>query len=178
MRLRLRLLWLILASLWRKPLEILDESILSLRVLPNDIDISKITNDRYLALTDLGRIDLAVRNGLLQTMFKRRWAPLAYVVMIRFRHPLVVFQKYQLRTQIIYWDDDSLYLRQRFARSGRIVATGYVYATLLGPDSRVSPQDIFAVARQHPVRPEMPEVVRRLQELNAMIHLEQGEIVG
>ena len=99
MRLRLRLLWLILASLWRKPLEILDESILSLRVLPNDIDISKITNDRYLALTDLGRIDLAVRNGLLQTMFKRRWAPLTYVVMIRFRHPLVVFQKYQLRTQ-------------------------------------------------------------------------------
>ena len=58
------------------------------------------------------------------------------------------------------------------------MATGYVYATLLGPDGRVSPQDIFAVARQPPVRPEMPEIVRRLQELNAMIHLEQGEIVG
>ncbi len=66
MRLRLRLLWLILASLWRAPLSVYDESVLTLRVLPNDIDLFKITDDRYFALMDLGRMDLAVRGGLSQ----------------------------------------------------------------------------------------------------------------
>ena len=44
----------------------LDESVLNLRVLPNDIDIIKITNDRFIALMDLGRMDIAFRVGLLK----------------------------------------------------------------------------------------------------------------
>src|SRR5512144_2767189 len=116
MRLRLRLLWLILASLWRKPLNVLDEAVLSLRVLPNDIDIRKISDDRFIALMDLGRMDIIVRLGLIGSMFRRRWVPLVTFVAIRFRSPLKAFQKYELRTRIIYWDDDTFYLRQRFER--------------------------------------------------------------
>ena len=71
MRLRLRLLLLIIKTLWRKPSKVLVESVLSLRVLPNDVDITKITNDRYVALMDLGRMDLAFRLGLLKTMLVR-----------------------------------------------------------------------------------------------------------
>ncbi len=50
MMLRLRFLWLILSSYWKKPLGLLDESVLNLRVLPNDIDITKISikNQNYL----------------------------------------------------------------------------------------------------------------------------------
>ena len=62
MRLRLRFLWLLLSSFWKKPLGILDESVLNLRVFPNDVDITKISNDRYTALMDLGRIDIALRS--------------------------------------------------------------------------------------------------------------------
>ena len=50
MRLRLRLIWLILSSFWKRPLGLLEESVLNLRVFPNDVDITKISNDRYLAL--------------------------------------------------------------------------------------------------------------------------------
>ena len=39
-------------------MRLLDESVLNLRVLPNDIDIKKITNYRFLALMDLGRLDI------------------------------------------------------------------------------------------------------------------------
>lgn len=64
MRLRLRILWLFLSSFWRKPLGLLEGSVLNLTVLPNDVDITKVSNDRYVALMDLGRIDLALRVGL------------------------------------------------------------------------------------------------------------------
>lgn len=52
MRLRLRLLWLLISSAWRPPLKATDESLITFRVLPNDIDVSKITDDRYIALMD------------------------------------------------------------------------------------------------------------------------------
>jgi acyl-CoA thioesterase FadM len=144
MRLRLQLLWLILALLWRKRRNVLDEVALSLVVLPNDIDVSKISDDRYLAIVDLGRVDLVLRTGLLRTLIMRKWAPLATSVTMRFRHPLKIFQRYQLLTKIVFWDDDVFYSRQRFQRHGRIVATAYVCATLLGPNGSVHPADILA----------------------------------
>jgi hypothetical protein len=77
MRLRLRLIWLIISSIWRKAMDLTDESVLSLRVYPNDVDVTRITNDRYIALMDLGRMDIAFRVGLLRPMWKGKWVPLA-----------------------------------------------------------------------------------------------------
>ncbi len=124
MRPSLRLLWLILTSLWRKRMNVLDVFSLPFIVLPNDVDVSKISDDRYLAITDLGRVGLALRAGVAAALIKRHWAPLASFATLRFRHPLRVFQRYQLLTQIVFWDDDAFYLRQVFQRRRRMVATG------------------------------------------------------
>ncbi|WP_449422289.1 hypothetical protein [Rhodanobacter lindaniclasticus] len=80
--------------LWRKPLNPHDDSLLTFTVLPNDVDVSRISNDRYIAITDLGRMDLAFRNGLFRTMLRDKWAPVATLVTMRFRHPLKLFQRY------------------------------------------------------------------------------------
>ncbi|MDH2916034.1 MAG: thioesterase family protein [Gallionella sp.] len=175
MRLRLRLLLLVLSSLWKKPLGVLDESILSLTVLPNDIDITKISNDRYIALMDLGRMDLAFRCGLLRLMLRNRWAPLTTFNTIRFRYPLKVFQRYQLKTRVVWWDDEFLYFEQTFTRKGRVLATGHLRATLLGPNGPVPPKEIID-AIGHPItKPGQPEIVAKLRELNDLVHETQQE---
>lgn len=174
MRLRLRLLYLILASFWRSQLRVLEESVLSWRVLPNDIDITKITNDRFIALMDLGRMDIAFRVGLIKTMFRHKWVPLATFDTIRFRYPLKLFQKYQLHTRIIYWDNHTFYFQQQFKRRGRVAATGYVCATLLGPEGPVPPKDVLAEIGQSVSRPEKPEIVCKLEEMDLLIH--QGQL--
>ena len=175
MRLRLRLLLLLLSSLWRKPIGILDESVLDLRVLPNDIDITKISNDRFISLMDLGRMDIAFRTGLLKSMFKNKWVPLATFDTIRFRYPLKVFQKYQLRTRIVWWDDTTGYFKQVFERKGRVVATGYVCATFLGSNGPIPPVEIFAETRQSVTKSSEPAVVAKLRELECLIHETQKE---
>ena len=175
MRLRLRLLLLLISSIWRKPIKLLDESVLNLRVLPNDIDVSKISNDRFLALMDLGRMDIAFRSGLLKSMFKNKWVPLATFNTIRFRYPLKAFQKYQLRTKIVWWDDKTGYFKQVFERKGRVVATGYVCATFLGSNGPIAPDDILAEIGQSSARPGEPEIVARLRELEALVHETQKE---
>jgi acyl-CoA thioesterase FadM len=173
MRLRLRLLLLMISTLWRKPSKTLVESELSLRVLPNDVDIKKITNDRYFALLDLGRLDIAFRMGLLKKMIRKNWVPVATFFTIRFRYPLKVFQKYQLRTRIIYWDDRTFYFHQDFERKGRIVATAYSCSTLLGPQGPVKPRELFEAVGVSVTRPEKPDIVATLQALDESIHQDQ-----
>jgi len=60
MRLRLRLLWLIIASFIRGRRSLADETVLNLRVLPNDVDLTRVSNDRYLTFMDLGRINIVL----------------------------------------------------------------------------------------------------------------------
>lgn len=175
MRLRLRFLLLVLSSFWKHPLRVLDESVMTLTVLPNDIDITKISNDRYIALMDLGRMDLAFRCGLLQQMLKNNWVPLATFDTIRFRHPLKAFQRYRLKTRIVWWDDESLYFEQTFERKGRVVATGYVCGTLLGPNGLVPPQEVLDAAGQSVTKPGQPEISAKLKELEELIHATQKE---
>lgn len=154
---------------------LLDESVLDLRVLPNDIDITKISNDRFIALMDLGRMDIAFRSGLLKSMFKNKWVPIATFDTVRFRYPLKAFQKYQLRTRIVWWDDTTGYFRQIFERKGRVVATGYVCATFLGPDGLIPPAEILAETGQASIKPDEPKVISKLRELETLIHEKQKE---
>ncbi len=175
MRLRLRLLFLLLSSFWKKPLGILDESVLNLTVLPNDIDVWKISDDRYFALLDLGRMDVVIRTGVLRLMWKNKWGPLVTFNTIRFRHPLKVFQRYQLKTKVVWWDDTTFYWRQTFERKGRVLATGYVCGTPLSFHGQVSPQNILDQLGQSASKPNQPEIVAKLKELDDLIHDTQKE---
>ena len=175
MRLRLRLLLLVISSLWKKRIHVLDESVLNLRVLPNDIDIKKITNDRFIALMDLGRMDIAFRTGLMKSMYKNNWVPLATFDTIRFRHALKIFQKYQLKTRIIWWDETTFYFKQVFERKGRVQATGYVSATLLAAQGPIPPNVILKEIGQPVEKPAEPEIIARLREIESIIHKSQRD---
>ena len=155
---------------------VFNESVLNLRVLPNDINVSKISNDRFIALMDLGRMDLVFRAGLLKSMRKNKWVPLATFDTIRFL--LKVFQKYQLRTRIVWWDDATFYFEKIFERNARVVATGYVCATLLGPNGTIPPVKILEEIRQSVTKPSEPEIVFKLKEIEGLIHETQKEIKG
>jgi len=174
MRLRLRLLWLILASFFKKSITILDETVLNLRVLPNDIDVSKITNDRYSAPMDLGRMDYAFRCGLRNVMVKNKWIPVATFNTLRFRYPLKLFQRYQLKSRIIWWDETTFFWEQTFVRKGRIVATGHVCATLQ-KNGVIPSKDIVAIIGPNVIKPDMPEIVGKLKEVEKLIHTTQKE---
>lgn len=170
MMLRLRFLWLILSSYWKKPLGLLDESVLNLRVLPNDVDITKISNDRYTALMDLGRLDIVFRAGLRKAMTTKKWMPVVTFNTIRFRYPLKIFQKYQLKTRIIWWDETTFYWQQIFERKGRVIATGHICGTLFNQDGQIPPSAMIEEAGQAVIKPTEPEIVAKLRELESFIH--------
>jgi acyl-CoA thioesterase FadM len=126
MRLRIRMLLLILASFFRRRLSLVDENVLRLRVLPNDVDVTRLSSDRYLPLMDLGRINIVLRAGLFWTLVRKRWIPLARVVTMRYRYPLKMFQSFELRSRVVYWDAEWAWTEHRFERNGRTTAIGIV----------------------------------------------------
>lgn len=175
MRLRLRLLWILIISLWRKPITPLEESVLSFRALPNDIDVSKITDDRYVSLTDLGRLDMSLRSGVMKVLARRKLIPVATFATVRFRHPLSIFQKYNLRSRLVFWDAGAFYFQHIFERHGRYVATAYVRVALVGPNGIASPIDVLAEAKQASPPPNASDIVLMMCELDEMVHQEQKE---
>lgn len=133
MRLRLRLLLLVFASFFRQRLRLVDENVLRLCVLPNDVDVTRLSSDRYLPLMDLGRINIVLRAGLFRSLVRNRWIPVARVVSMRYRHPLRIFQRFSLRSRVAYWDAEWAWIEHRFERHGRTTAIGIVKVGFIGP---------------------------------------------
>ena len=156
-------------------MNLLEESVLNLRVLPNDVDITKISNDRYVALMDLGRMDVGLRLGLRAAMVKKQWGPLVTLHTIRYRYPLKLFQKYQLKTRVIWWDDTTFYWEQIFERNGRVLATGHVSSTLMNKRGQIPSKAMIEEAGQTVTKPDEPEVIAKLREIEKLVHATQKD---
>lgn len=126
MNLYIRLLFRILLNFFfRSKVNVDDETALTFRVLPTDLDCNcHVNNGRYLSLMDIGRLDLIDRIGVLRPALKKKWIPVIGDVQISFKRPLHLFQKYTLKTKITHWDQKWFYFDQRFERNGRTIAHG------------------------------------------------------
>ncbi len=129
MNLYLRVLWLLLVTLGKPVEPRFTASRLTMRVWPNDLDVfAHVNNGRYLTLMDLGRLHIAIRSGLLKVMRERRWHAAASAVEIRFRRPLKLWQRYDLVTKIVDWDEHWFLFEQRFESGGKVFARALVKA--------------------------------------------------
>ena len=144
MNLWLRLWWIQWHASKKKPLGILEESVIRLPVILSDLDgYGHMNNSRYLSLMDLGRIDLMLRTGMGNTAKKNRWFPLVGSVHIQYRKSLHLFQIFELHTRILGWDNQWFYLEQHFIRDGREMARAAVRGLFRGVRGSVTPQTVL-----------------------------------
>jgi acyl-CoA thioesterase FadM len=152
------------------PVDLLDESCIVQRVLPNDCDMNlHINNGRYLSLMDLGRIDHVTRSGWWSTFKQRGWNPVAAGVTIRYRRELRIGWRYRLFTKCLGWTDRWVFFEQRFERmDGKLAARAYVKVAILGADGRtLDPAEVVAAMGVDPTSPELPLDIERWQEIAA-----------
>lgn len=76
------------------------------RVLPIDIDVYRHMNHaKYLNYLEAARWDLQVRSGFLKLALSKGWiGPLSHVQVDYYR-PLKVFQKFEVTTQFIAFEE-------------------------------------------------------------------------
>ncbi|KYG69595.1 thioesterase [Bdellovibrio bacteriovorus] len=158
MNLIFRLLHVLLFSRFRKSVGVMDECATPFRVWPTDLDVlMHMNNGVYLSLQDLARVDYMIRAGAAKKISENGWYPVVASEMIRFRRSLQVFQKFELRTKLIAWDEKYLYLEHKFTSRGEVMAIGMIRARFLSKKGGlVSPQDLLKVLDLDLQSPPMP----------------------
>ena len=125
----LRILCILIGARFRKKIGPDEEISLNFRVRIADVDLSIMNNTAMLAITEFGRWDYAVRTGFLKYAWKNKlYLPLASIS-AQFRKPLKRFQKFQLRTQLIYWDEKWIYVSHRIVRKQKTIAVALAKVT-------------------------------------------------
>jgi len=138
----LRMLGLLVASLFKTRLPVeKPENSLTLRVLPNDIDINlHMNNGRYLTICDLTRVDMFIRSGLAKTMINEKWMP---EHTMKYKKALKVFQKYEIKMQVTDWDNRSFHMLHTFMVGNRVVAEGTSLGVIVGKTGVVPPIEVM-----------------------------------
>ncbi len=166
MNLIFRMLRLLFTTARRPPIAPLDETSLTFRVWPSDLDVLlHMNNGRYLTLMDLGRADSIIRSGIKRRLGELGWYTVIASETIRFRESLGPFQKFQLCTRLLGWDDKSFYIRQTFERGERVCAVALVRVRFLRRSGgTLSAAEVADAILPGIVPPPLPEYVRRWQE--------------
>lgn len=163
MNLFLRLIRILLPAFYRSKLKFLDTGIVTFRVWPFDLDINRhMTNSRYLSVMDLGRMDLLIRTGLAQVTWKKKWGSVLGAATIRWRKGLKLFQKFEIHTRVVGWDEKWFYLDQKVLSEGHLIAHAIVKAVFVRRGGSIPAIEIVdQIAKGDSiVSPALPEAVK------------------
>jgi acyl-CoA thioesterase FadM len=142
----------------------------TMRVMPNDLDILRhVNNGIYLSLMDLGRMDLFIRSGQWQALQSRGWYSVAASVTVTYRRSLRLWQKYELQTKVIGFDEKAMYIQQRFVRDNEVYVEGLMKGRFLKTTGgTVTVAELGQMAGVDPATMPIPEWMATWSEDAAM----------
>jgi acyl-CoA thioesterase FadM len=158
MNLYFRLLWLLFSPLVPAQLNSITRT--KFRCWPADLDLNlHMNNGRFLTLMDLGRLDFMRCSGLLWPCLKRRWLPVLGATQMTFLRPIKLWQTFVIESEIEYWDDKWIVMRQRFTDNGRLLAVGRIRGIFRGPQGNVAPARLLELIGHSGDPPPLPAEV-------------------
>lgn len=125
-------------------MELFDLHRMSLRCLPWDMDMfMEMNNGRILTLYDLGRFAMSERVGLFKVLKSEGWGLVVAGSTIRYRARITAFQRFEMRTRLLGWDDKFFYIEQGMWRGDTccnhgLLRTGVTEKGRLAPTSKVA----------------------------------------
>ena len=167
MKLWLRMIWAFNGWRFKTPLGVADVGKRTFRVWPTDIDaFNHMNNGIYLTLMDLGRFDLLLRSGTWTKLKKLNWYPVVVSVSIVFRKSLAPWVLFDIESKVIGWDDEAMYVEQRFVRDGEIYTKAIVKLRWLKrPRGIVTPQEVIEALGGWPTaNPVLPKWIAEWNE--------------
>ncbi|BDZ45699.1 acyl-CoA thioesterase [Naasia aerilata] len=159
LRRSLRLAQLTLTAPRRPRIGLHDVARMSGRVWPTDLDeLRHVNNGVYLSLMDLPRLDLLMRSGVWARFQKAGVYPVVASQTITYRKSLRLWQRFEIETRILGYDERAVYLEQRFVAGGELYARAYVKGRFLRRTGGVAPiAEVGELAGVNPTAHPIPE---------------------
>jgi acyl-CoA thioesterase FadM len=118
-----RFLLVMLLSRFRRRIAPLGEARLRFTVLPTDCDLNFHLNaGRYISFMDVARVELLGRMRLFRKVIKAGWRPINGGMIIRYRRSILPFERFDLRSRVIGWDEKWIYFEHILERNGELCA--------------------------------------------------------
>jgi len=146
----------------RRRMTLEDTSVLDLRVGLFQADLRHASDTALMGMTELGRVDLLARTGLLVEGLRRRWSMPLGSILFQVRRPCRRFGRVQLHTRVIYWDERWVYVEHRIVTNGHIAAVGLAKCCVTEHERRVAPDSILEIMGKGATRPERPALLDEL----------------
>ena len=130
-------------------------------IWPWDLDaFAELNNGRALTLYDLGRLGMGVRTGLIAALRQNNWGLTMAGSCVRYRRRLHAFQRFEMRSRTICWDDKFFYIEQSMWRPDGTCASHALYrAAVTGRDGIVPPARVARAMRLDQESPTVPDWV-------------------
>ncbi len=130
---------------------------------PWDLDLwLELNNGRAMTLYDLGRSANAQRVGLVRAIARQRWGMTMAGSTVRFRRRIRGFERFEMRSRAVCWDDRFIYLEQSmWKRDGECASHVLFRAAVTDRNGIVPPARVLAaMGLAGAPSPEMPGWIR------------------
>ncbi|UWQ91767.1 acyl-CoA thioesterase [Aliisedimentitalea scapharcae] len=141
------------------PLELTDTHVSRHICWPWDLDIwLELNNGRAMTLYDLGRSMNAQRVGLIGAISRRRWGMTMAGSTVRFRRRIRGFERFEMRSRAVCWDDKFIYLEQSMWKKNGECASHVMFRSAVTNSKGIVPPVKVLAEMGHPdaISPPMP----------------------
>ena len=138
---------------------VLDPSVTRMRVALQDLDSNlHVNNGTYLQMMDVARNNQIADLGMYPIARAKGWAPVVAASTVKYRRSLRPFERFEVTSRILGWDERMFYMEQVFTRDGQLSARGIIASRFLDrQDNRISPADVVReVTGEDVPSPELP----------------------
>lgn len=165
MNLFLRRLWVFLrAHFTGKNGPIDDIYTLNFRVWITDQDMFlHMTNSRYLSFSDLGRLNMLMRNGIWRSLKAQNWQLEVRGQTRTISRMLKSPQTFEMACQVEGWTDDLLAICHRFQRGNKVHAEVKTLMQICDRDGNIIP--VTSLLEQLRISAPSPKLTEGFQEL-------------
>jgi len=158
---KVRFLLIVLKCLISATARVDRERCLSFRPMPLiDTDSTRMFTHSYALFMGLARWHLLFGSELRNVAVRNKWAPVTTCEVITYKRSIRAFQKFELRTRVIHWDEDRFYVEQSFDVSDQTFVSALVEGLVRGPQGVLKPGDVFAKAGYEGPAPELSEEMK------------------
>ena len=137
---------------------------------PHDLDFwLELNNGRAMSIYDIGRTALALRSGLIAAIRANGWGLTMAGSTTRFRQRIRGFERFEMRSRALCWDDKFTYLEQAMFKRDGSCASHVVYrAAVTDRQGLVRPERVLAALGQSAESPAMPDWLVKWCETEAL----------
>ncbi|MBE2277037.1 MAG: thioesterase family protein [Rhodobacteraceae bacterium] len=129
---------------------------------PWDIDPwLELNNGRTLTLYDLGRIPMAIRTGLYKVARAKGWGMTVAGSSVRYRKRVKTFERFEMRSRLVGWDDRFVYMDQTMWRGGDCTSQALIRSAITqGARGIVDPAELALALGLPAESPPLPAWVQ------------------